>query len=108
MRHSCSYNRFSLPRYWGNGKHVSADGTKWNMYEKNLLSEYYIRHGERDARCHGFVDAGAQRVSGGGDGDAMRHAHLRAGFEPHTLRVEVTTGQRTTAGAVTHPKPDAA
>jgi TnpA family transposase len=40
-----SYNRFSLPKYWGSGKHVSADGTKWNMYEENLLSEYHIRYG---------------------------------------------------------------
>lgn len=40
-----SYNRFALPRYWGTGKHVSADGTKWNVYEENLLSEYHIRYG---------------------------------------------------------------
>ncbi len=40
-----AYNRFALPRYWGSGKHVSADGTKWNMYEQNLLSEYHIRYG---------------------------------------------------------------
>ena len=24
--------------YWGTGKHASADGTKWNLYEQNLLS----------------------------------------------------------------------
>ncbi|MBC3884106.1 MULTISPECIES: Tn3 family transposase [Undibacterium] len=40
-----SYNRFALPRYWGTGKSVSADGTKWNVYEQNLLSEYHIRYG---------------------------------------------------------------
>ncbi|MCC6201153.1 MAG: Tn3 family transposase [Moraxellaceae bacterium] len=40
-----AYNRFALPRYWGTGKHVSADGTKWNVYEQNLLSEYHIRYG---------------------------------------------------------------
>lgn len=40
-----AYNRFSLPRYWGTGKHVAADGTKWNVYEQNLLSEYHIRYG---------------------------------------------------------------
>ena len=40
-----SYNRFSLPRYWGSGKRASADGTKWNLYEQNLLSEYHIRYG---------------------------------------------------------------
>lgn len=40
-----AYNRFALPRYWGTGKSASADGTKWNMYEQNLLSEYHIRYG---------------------------------------------------------------
>ena len=40
-----AYNRFALPRYWGSGKSASADGTKWNMYEQNLLSEYHIRYG---------------------------------------------------------------
>lgn len=40
-----AYNRFDLPSYWGSGKHVSADGTKWELYEQNLLSEYHIRYG---------------------------------------------------------------
>lgn len=40
-----AYNRFALPRYWGSGKAASADGTKWNVYEQNLLSEYHIRYG---------------------------------------------------------------
>jgi len=40
-----AYNRFALPKYWGTGKSASADGTKWNLYEKNLISEYHIRYG---------------------------------------------------------------
>lgn len=40
-----AYNKFLLPKYWGTGKSASADGTKWNMYEQNLLSEYHIRYG---------------------------------------------------------------
>ena len=40
-----AYNRFSLPHYWGTGKSASADGTKWNMYEQNLVSEYHLRYG---------------------------------------------------------------
>jgi TnpA family transposase len=40
-----AYNKFRLPKYWGTGKSASADGTKWNMYEQNLLSEYHIRYG---------------------------------------------------------------
>ena len=27
-----AYNKFLLPKYWGSGKHASADGTKWNVY----------------------------------------------------------------------------
>lgn len=40
-----AYNKFLLPKYWGSGKSASADGTKWNVYEQNLLSEYHIRYG---------------------------------------------------------------
>jgi TnpA family transposase len=40
-----AYNKFELPGYWGTGKHASADGTKWNLYEQNLMSEYHIRYG---------------------------------------------------------------
>lgn len=39
------YNHFMLPKLWGSGKHASADGTKWDIYEQNLLSEYHIRYG---------------------------------------------------------------
>jgi TnpA family transposase len=40
-----AYNRFQLPRYWGDPKHAAADGTQWNLYENNLLSERHIRYG---------------------------------------------------------------
>jgi TnpA family transposase len=40
-----AYNKFVLPKYWGSGKSVSADDTKWNVYEQSLLSEYHIRYG---------------------------------------------------------------
>jgi TnpA family transposase len=40
-----AYNNFALPRLWGSGKHASADGTRWDLYEQNLLSEYHIRYG---------------------------------------------------------------
>lgn len=39
------YNKFDLPSYWGSGRSASADGTKWSVYEDNLLSEYHIRYG---------------------------------------------------------------
>lgn len=40
-----AYNKFNLPKYWGTGNSASADGTKWNLYEQNLLSENHIRYG---------------------------------------------------------------
>jgi len=40
-----AYNQFALPQFWGSGQHVSADGTKWDVYEQNLLAEYHIRYG---------------------------------------------------------------
>ncbi len=40
-----AYNRFPLPKFWGSGKSASADGTKWDIYEQNLLAEFHIRYG---------------------------------------------------------------
>ncbi|HEX9868214.1 MAG TPA: transposase, partial [Candidatus Tectomicrobia bacterium] len=39
------YNRFMLPKLWGSGQRAAADGTKWDVYAHNLLSEYHIRYG---------------------------------------------------------------
>jgi hypothetical protein len=38
------YGKFELPKIWGDGKHVSVDGTKWNVYSKNLMAQYHIRY----------------------------------------------------------------
>ncbi|GGJ55459.1 hypothetical protein GCM10008938_47030 [Deinococcus roseus] len=40
-----AYHQFQLPKLWGSGEHASADGTKWEMFENNLMSEYHIRYG---------------------------------------------------------------
>jgi TnpA family transposase len=40
-----AYNRFALPKAWGTGQRAAADGTKWDIYEQNLLSEYHVRYG---------------------------------------------------------------
>jgi TnpA family transposase len=34
-----------LPLVWGTVRHASVDGTKWELYEQNLLSEQHIRYG---------------------------------------------------------------
>ncbi|MDP9314179.1 MAG: Tn3 family transposase [Chloroflexota bacterium] len=40
-----AYHRCSLPKLWGSAKRAAADGTKWEVYEHNLLSEQHIRYG---------------------------------------------------------------
>jgi TnpA family transposase len=39
------YNVLNLPGVWGEGKSAAADGTKYELYEENLMSEYHIRYG---------------------------------------------------------------
>lgn len=39
-----AYNQFSLPKIWGTGKTASVDGTMWDLYEQNLLSEHHLRY----------------------------------------------------------------
>ncbi|AUB35300.1 Transposase, TnpA family (plasmid) [Nostoc flagelliforme CCNUN1] len=39
------YNVLNLPKLWGDGSTAAADGTKYELYEDNLLSEYHIRYG---------------------------------------------------------------
>lgn len=39
------YARFPLPKLWGEGKTAAADGTKYELYDQNLLAEYHIRYG---------------------------------------------------------------
>ena len=39
-----AYNKYELPGYWGSGKTASADGTRFDMYERNIMSEYHLRY----------------------------------------------------------------
>ncbi len=39
------YNVLDLPKLWGSGNVAAADGTKYDVREQNLLSEYHIRYG---------------------------------------------------------------
>lgn len=39
------YNKLPIPKLWGDVNTVSADGTKLDLYDENLLSEYHIRYG---------------------------------------------------------------
>ena len=40
-----AYAKLGLPRVWGTGQTAAADGTKVDLYEENLISEYHIRYG---------------------------------------------------------------
>ena len=40
-----AYSALKLPKCWGSGKTAAADGSKFEVYENNLLSEYHIRYG---------------------------------------------------------------
>ena len=40
-----AYAKLDLPRVWGTGETAAADGTKVDLYEENLISEYHIRYG---------------------------------------------------------------
>jgi len=39
------HHEFDLPKLWGKGNSAAADGTKYDIYEENLLAEYHIRYG---------------------------------------------------------------
>lgn len=45
QRFITAYQRCALPRFWGSPEHAAVDGTKWEIYEQNLLSEQHIRYG---------------------------------------------------------------
>lgn len=40
-----AYSRLKLPLYWGTGKQAAADGSKFEIYDNNLISEYHLRYG---------------------------------------------------------------
>ncbi len=39
-----NYNEYELPGFWGTGETASVDGTRFDMYEQNLVSEYHVRY----------------------------------------------------------------
>jgi len=40
-----SYAGLQLPKFWGDSKSAAADGTKYDLYDENLLASYHIRYG---------------------------------------------------------------
>lgn len=44
-----AYARLPIIRLWGDGKAAAADGTKREVYDRNLISEYHLRYGGKGA-----------------------------------------------------------
>jgi TnpA family transposase len=49
------YNALELPKLWGDGSTAAADGTKMEIFDQNLLSEFHIRYGGRGAIVYHHV-----------------------------------------------------
>lgn len=43
------YKKFDILRYWGTGERAAADGTIWEIFQKNILAEKHIRYGVNGA-----------------------------------------------------------
>lgn len=43
------YKKFNILKYWGTGERAAADGTIWEIFERNILSERHIRYGVNGA-----------------------------------------------------------
>lgn len=49
------YLRLDLPKLWGDGKTVAADGTQYNFFEENLLAGYHFRYRKMGAVAYRHV-----------------------------------------------------
>lgn len=49
------YLRLDLPRLWGDGKSVAADGTQYDFYDQNLLAGYHFRYRKMGAVAYRHV-----------------------------------------------------
>lgn len=49
------YLRLDLPRLWGDGKSVAADGTQYDFYDQNLLAGFHFRYKKMGAVAYRHV-----------------------------------------------------
>lgn len=49
------YLRLDLPKVWGDGKSVAADGTAYDFYEQNLLAGFHFRYRKMGAVAYRHV-----------------------------------------------------
>lgn len=104
-----AYHRFDLPKLWGTGKTAAADGTKFDLYEQNLLSEYHIRYGGYGGIAYHHVSdtyvALVSRFIACGTFEALYIIDIlftnTSAIQPDTLHAD-TQGQTTPVFALTH------
>lgn len=94
------YERLALPKVWGDGGTVSADGTQYDFYEDNILTGYHFRYKRMGAVAYRLVAnnyfAVFQHLIGPGVWEAiyviegLMKAHT--GLEPDTVHSD-TQGQ---------------
>ena len=49
------YLQLDLPKAWGDGKTIAADGTQYDFYEENLLAGYHFRYRKMGAVAYRHV-----------------------------------------------------
>ncbi len=49
------YLRLDLPKHWGDGRTVAADGTQYDFYDNNLLAGYHFRYRKMGAVAYRHV-----------------------------------------------------
>ena len=49
------YLQLDLPKLWGDGKAVAADGTQFDFYDDNLLAGYHFRYRKMGAVAYRHV-----------------------------------------------------
>lgn len=49
------YLQLDLPKHWGEGKTVAADGTQYDFYDNNLLTGYHFRYRKKGAVAYRHV-----------------------------------------------------
>jgi TnpA family transposase len=104
-----AYHRFDLPKLWGTGKTAAADGTKIDLYEQNLLSEYHIRYGGYGGIAYHHVSdtyiALVSHFIACGTFEALYIVDVlftnTSDIQPETLHAD-TQGQTTPVFALTH------
>lgn len=103
------YNVLNLPSVWGEGNSAAADGTKYELYEENLLSEYHIRYGGYGGIAYHHVSdtyvALISQFISCGTSEALYiieglYKNL-SDIQPHTIHAD-THGQSTPVFALSH------